>query len=345
MDWLKENYHKALGIVVAVICLIFGGMHIMSALNFDEKFPPPEEGSGAAIPTPPGAYVKSMQTLVRIPQFWEQKPVPLPGGKNKLVPLFVSVPIVEHADKLFDMSDPDEEPLRPPASNSWLIEHSLNYLSAEVLTFDPDGDGYDNLEEWKAKSSPVDEGSHPPYTDKLAFLQQRSRSHAVIFKANNHPDYQIEEATAADGKESGFFKLGDTLPLGRFKIENYEEKEGKNQFGITSDLSELTLRDLGNDKTFVIVLKRRENRPELFAEFDFILDPDPLFHVKEGEEFQLPKNSANRYKVLSVSENEVVIAPSDRLDQTINIGKGAIEIEEDSDAPDSGFAEPDSNSF
>lgn len=340
MDWLKENYHKAVGIAVAVLCLIFGGLHISSALNFETKFPPPSEGNGAAIPTPPGDQVKNMQTLVRVPLYWKPQAVALPGGKNKLVTLFRSVPIVEHADKLYDMSHPDEDPLRPPVENAWLIEHSLNYLSADVLSFDPDGDGYDNLEEWEAKSSPVDESKHPPYTDKLVFLDQRERNHFVTFKANNHPDYQIEEQTTARGRKTGFYKIGDTLSFGRFKIESYEKKEGTNQFGITGDQSELTIRDLGTDKTFVIILKRQENRPELFAEFDFTLDPDPKFHVQEGADFQLPKNSGNAYKVLSVNENEVVIAPTDRLDQTINIGQGTVETEETTDAPESGFAEP-----
>lgn len=345
MDWIKDNYEKLVALVVAIICLIFGGTHVAKALNFNEAFPPPEANFKTEMPDDTTDKVRRMQRLVVEPFLFELMEVPVSGGSKKTLPLFVSVPIIERGGTLIDMGDPTAELLRPPVSNEWLLKHRLDALSANVLQQDPDRDGYTTIEEWEAETLPADPASHPPYTDKLAFVQMKTRTHIVTFKANNDPDFQVEEQTQRIGKKSKFYKVGEKLISGRFEILSYEPKEGLNNFGIKADLSELTLKDLNNDKTFVIVLKVEQNVPEKFAELNFTLDSSQSqFFKQEGDVFTLDMDPDTRYKLIEVTDEEAKIAKLDAAGapgETITIAKGDISTP----ASETGLADDALNNF
>ena len=46
--------------------------------------------------------------------------------------------------------------VHPPVPNEWLEQFDLPIADADVLTQDPDGDGFTNLEEWQNHTNPTD---------------------------------------------------------------------------------------------------------------------------------------------------------------------------------------------
>lgn len=149
--------------------------------------------------------------------------------------------------------------------------------------------------------------SEPPEEFELAgvkFLDQRQRNRVFTFKASGHPDYQITVQTTARGKKTGFYKIGDVIAE-RFKIIQFEQKEGTNQFGIVGDFSELTILDQKLNLKFTLQLKLPVNRPDFFAELQRAGE-EKVFHVQEGDDFTLP-GYEGKLKVKSVTENDVSI--------------------------------------
>ncbi|MFT5469723.1 MAG: hypothetical protein ACI8UO_004845 [Verrucomicrobiales bacterium] len=350
-DWLEPNYHKVLGILIAIICLFVGVKNILKANGFKDSFPAPNERISERMPLDNREALGFAGQLLVKKTEWTEAPVEVSGGLTKTVPLFVSVRIVEHDNQLIDMTDPSAILIRPPVPNKWLTDNGLQYLSATVLEQDPDVDGYDNLEEYEANTSPVDPSSHPPYTDKLVFLSLQKKFHRITFKADNDPAYAIREESRKIGRKDGFYKIGDTLASGRFKVEAYEKKMDKDAIGTPVPASELTMLDLNTGEKFVIILKKEDDRPELFGEFDFLLDTRPSFFVKEGqserifqgmpnpEPFSLGESDTIVYQLVTVTDNEAVIASKDNLGQTITISKGSVPTEGEEGA----FADDPSN--
>src|SRR5437764_14475532 len=53
--------------------------------------------------------------------------------------------------------------VHPPVPNEWLEHFNLPIADTDVLTQDPDGDGFNNLEEWSNTTNPTDNASPPPF--------------------------------------------------------------------------------------------------------------------------------------------------------------------------------------
>lgn len=324
-NWLEQNYEKVVISVVALICLIFGVKTILSATSFPEKFiltsPPPKE----ELPEDESFKMQLSSAILNGSSSWKDQEINIAPEANKEVTLLRSVWIIEHNGKLFDLTNPKEDILRPPIDNAWLIEHKVDFLSRSVLEDDPDGDGYSNYEEWASKPQtiPVDAESHPPYTDKLMFVQRQQQSFMITFSASNPPDFQINTLNRTGKRDSGFYKVGDSFEKGRFTILSFEEKEAINNVGIRDDVSELTIKDNMTERTFKLVRKVKTNWPTYFAEFNFTLVPEQSqFYVREGQTFTLNLAPTKPYKLLSVSENEATIQAIG--EEPVTLIKGAL---------------------
>jgi hypothetical protein len=68
--------------------------------------------------------------------------------------------------------------VHPPVPNEWLEKFDLPIADGDVLTQDPDADGFSNLEEWQNNTKPTDKNSHPAFIAKLrmkSFIQEPFR--------------------------------------------------------------------------------------------------------------------------------------------------------------------------
>ena len=92
--------------------------------------------------------------------------------------------------------------LHPPVPNEWLEEFGLPITEADVLTQDPDGDGFTNLDEWQGHTNPIEKESHPPYTFKLKLRSYAQEAFPLIFSSSVGDTYAINNVDRASRRSS-----------------------------------------------------------------------------------------------------------------------------------------------
>lgn len=299
MEWLKKNYDR---VILLLAALITGGLaisFIVKAVNFGENFLITAVTPKNELPENPQVDVGIATDTLALISLWA--PPTLPDEKQPS--LFVSVPIVEKDGEIFNMFE-EGKLLREPVSNKWLIGNALEFLRADVLELDPDGDFFSNLQEWEAKTEPDDEKDHPSFLKKLVLLQRTQEDYIISFVADNDPSFQIQRITP--NPQTVFKKAGETFFDDRFKLEGYE-KLTANVGGIDRNVSVLTVTDLETSKQLKLIFRERLNLPTYFAEFQYTLGDPEKITVKEGETFKLPSGDPTIYKLIEVQEVEATI--------------------------------------
>lgn len=319
----SKAWDKLILLVVALLVIGVSVLFTMKALAFGERFELVETTPKHDLPETEEARATMARTFVEKAQNWSN---PERGEAKKPVPLFVSIPIVEANGVLIDMLDPNAPLLRPPVSNTWLMSNNLDYLNAGVLSQDSDGDGFTNLAEWEAKTSPTDPTSHPPYAEKLIFASRQQEVYGLRFAAR--PDdvrFQIIRIPTAKWpqRETFLMRIGEISRDEQFRLESFEEKTEVNSVGIQADASELTITYLPKNETHVLKRNVDTPIPTYFAEIKFQLEPDFQAFVKEGETFNLVTDPETRYRVVTVNEDSVVITyqTGTEAEQTVEIPK------------------------
>lgn len=321
----NKAWDKFLLLVISVVVIGLSALFAMKALAFGERFGIERGAKSDELPVTLEERAAGATAFVEKTQTWT---TPSKGEepKKKPVPLFVSVPIVEAGGKLIDMSDPDAPPLRPPVTNAWLTSNNLDFLNSSVLSQDPDGDGFTNLEEWEAKTAPVDPKSHPPYANKLIFASRQQEVYTLRFSARPDSErFQIMRIPTAKWpqRDSFMMKVGEVSKDQQFRIESFEEKKAINQVGIEADATEVTITYLPKQQSAVLVKGIDTPIPTYYAEMKFQLDAQFKQYVKEGDTFNLTIDADTKYRVTQVNEDSVVITyqTGTEPEQTVEITK------------------------
>ena len=326
MEWVNKNWDKALLALIAVVVILVSVLFVKRSLGYADEFKTDAVPQSNEFPKMDVERIEGAVKLVKEDVMWIP---PMKGEpkKQKELPLFVSIPIVEKGGRLYDMSDPDEDSLRPPVSNPWLLEHELDFLNAKVLEQDSDSDGFSNLEEWDAKTSPRDPGSHPPFSDKLYFVERKQTSYRIEFQATpGENKFQIKRhPTSAYRAPMTFIKaLGETSDDGVIRFDSYQQKEGKNNLGITVDMSELTVTYLPTKQQFTLVRRVPMVIPTYYAILEFELDKKgAMAPIKQGDFFTLSIDPDTKYKLVDIQEEEAQISYETEpgREQTVKISK------------------------
>src|SRR5437870_1187689 len=71
--------------------------------------------------------------------------------------------------------------VHPPVPNEWLEQFKLPIADADVLEQDPDGDGFNNLDEWQGHTDPTNGNSHPEYYTKLKLRSATEEPFRLVF--------------------------------------------------------------------------------------------------------------------------------------------------------------------
>ncbi len=300
MSVVKKKYDRVILIAAAVITILLATLLVLKGISFRENFVLPTIEPKNNLPPNRQLEVETASALLPISMHWVA-----PDLAGKKPALFVSVPIVEKDGGIFNMNEAEPR-LREPVDNGWLVEHGLEFLSADVLAMDADGDGFSNLLEFEGKTNPKNPESHPSFLKKLVFLQRTQENFNLQFMANNHPDYQVERILHNGNRETWFKKEGDQFDGDRFVIEGFEKKEAVVD-GITRDVSELIIKDLQTGETIPLPLRTKVNKPTYSGEFRFDIGTPAKITIKKGDTFQLPGITDSTYRLIEVMEDAASI--------------------------------------
>ncbi|HEY5814466.1 MAG TPA: Amuc_1099 family pilus-like system protein [Terrimicrobiaceae bacterium] len=296
MDWLRNNYEKAILIVASLVLLACCGLIISQALSFSERFAGRDSSQAPnnTIKALPADLLRTALEKVKAPQNWL-------GHDGSLL---VSRPYVLIDGTLVDPLEGNKN-LHEPIKNSWLIKYDLPYWESDIKQQDADADGFSNLEEYLAGSDPRDKNSVPPFYTKLRLVRFISKPFRLIFTGTPDDGQTFTINTKDRGTKTQFLELGQMIAGTSYKIVSYEKKtERRNE--IDFDASTLTLENAQTGQKIVLVANKEANDPTSFAEFHYLYN-NSKFTVKKDDEFSLPPESDRQYKLIDISEKEAVI--------------------------------------
>jgi hypothetical protein len=313
MDWIKAHYERVAVIVAAAFLFLTAVLVWRSAAQFGASFlalqaaPPPKQ------PKPP---VKAVELETAVEKL-HQPPQWTFSGRSGL---FVPEKHFIGADNLPATLQTTQ--IHPPVPNEWLDQFGLPIPDADVLTQDPDGDGFTNLDEWQGHTNPIDKNSHPDYVSKLKLKAFTEEPFRLMFSSSDQDTFGIN---AIDLREpTQFLKIGERIAGTRFKIVKFTEKHDVNpSTSGEMDVSELLLEHEDTKEQLTLVKEKIAISPESVATFVYSWpagQPAREFQVRKDQEFTLKPQEEIRYKLMDVQPSKAVIVNTHKLNERIEIG-------------------------
>jgi hypothetical protein len=306
MEWIRTNYDRALAFAAALF-LAFSAVAIFrNAIAFnDEAASLTAPAHRAAAPPPKAKELEAALQKVRQPPQWTTS-----GRSGLFVPekYFIGpngVPATLQTTEV-----------HPPVPNEWLDQFGLPIADADVLTQDPDKDGFNNLEEWQAHTNPTDKNSHPAYVTKLRMRSFALEPFRLVFASWVEDTYAINTSDLREPTQ--FLKIGDPIRGTKFKIVKFTPKYERNKYGTRVDLSELTLENQETHEQLNLVKEKIMISPESVGHFTYSIAEPHEFAIKKDQEFSLPPESDIKYKLIDVRADRAVIVNS-ATNETIEV--------------------------
>jgi hypothetical protein len=310
MQKRSSNYERIILSLVALIAIGAAGWLIYMKIGFADTLKTPVVSPKSGMEQPPMAKVdEAIKRAIDVPKPWIA-----PIRNNKAVPLNKAVLLAIKGEEVIDMYL--ENPLmREPMSNAYLRENDLDWQYPNVGEFDPDSDGFNNLEEFAKHTKPKDAASHPPVTDKLFMVERLSKDYRIVLR-NSSGQVSLLDEPKTKTKFLDLTKVG-TEPAeffggsgDRFKVLKYEVKKIPDPRLGERDVSELTVEEIVSKRKIVLVMGQETNLAEYSAKFEFrlkqVIGLAPV--AKEGT-FRIPGYEDTTYKVMDIQEDKAVIAP------------------------------------
>lgn len=310
MAWLRANYDRAAVLAAGGFLILCSAFIFLNASGFAERFsvlqnvPPPS----SKIPAGQAPEIVVAMEKLQVPSQWTS------GGRSGLF-----VP-----EKHFIGADGQPATLQntllhPPVPNEWLEEFGLPITEADVLTQDPDGDGFTNLDEWEGHSNPTEKASHPPYTFKLKLRSFAQEAFPLIFSSSVGDTYALNSVDRR--MPTQFLRIGEMVAGTKYKLTGYTEKYDVDKYGTTIDVSELTLEQVDSHDAVTLVKERRATSPESVANFLYTWGGvEEAFAVKKDQEFALKPQEEIKYKLLDVQPDKAIIIDIQKPNEKIEIG-------------------------
>ncbi|MEO7167846.1 MAG: Amuc_1099 family pilus-like system protein [Spartobacteria bacterium] len=309
-NWLRENYDRAAVLAAAFFLLLCALFIFRSAAGFGEQLeplqnvPPPNN----KIPAGQAAEITAATQRLQVPSQWTSS-----ARSGLFVP-----------EKHFIGADGQPATLQntllhPPVPNDWLEEFGLPITEADVLTQDPDGDGFTNLDEWERHTNPGDKESRPPYVAKLKLRSFAQEAFPLIFSSSVEDAFAINNSDPS--RPTQFLHVGEMVAGTNYKITGYTEKYDTDKYGTKVDVSELTLEQVDTHDLVTLVKGKRATSPESIANFLYTWDgAEERFAVKKDQEFFLKPDEQVKYKLLDVQPDRAIIVEQEKPNEKIEIG-------------------------
>lgn len=324
MDWIKKHYDQFALALLAFVLLALSVMLILRAQGFGSTF-------AAAIatavprdkvpPVPLEAIDKAKDALEHPPQ-WAEADSHDEGSaaQKKRGSIFVSDLYVIGKDGT--PSKPGKESFYNdtltgrPIPNPWFMNNRLPLLDQTAPFQDPDKDGFNNEDEFRANTDPNNKASFPPYYSKLFIRQFIKVPFRLLFNAydgdpkkDKLENFSFQLNTIDLKQPSEFLKIGEKVSRTNFQLKKFEIKSQLNpKTEEQEDVSELTLYNAETDVTVVLILNRVTDSPDYFMKFVYKWPNPPIeFTVKKLGEFVLKPNITEKYKLVDSSEDKALI--------------------------------------
>ena len=312
MDWIKAHYDRVSVLVAALILLltavfIFRGAATFSDTSLTEQGPPTPKKAA-----PPG---KAKDLDGAIGKITEPPQWTFSSRSGLFVP-----------EKHFINADGKPATLQttqvhPPVPNEWLEQFNLPIADADVLTQDPDGDGFSNLDEWQGHTNPIDKNSHPEYLAKLKLKAFSEEPFRLKFSSWVGDTFAIN--TIDLKQPTLFLKVGDIITGTHFKIVKFNEKYEADKYGTKVDVSELDLENEQTKDKLTLVKEKVAMSPESVATFVYGWPASAErqeFQVRKEQEFSLKPEEQIKYKLVDVQPTKAVIVNTQKPNAPIEIG-------------------------
>ncbi len=310
MEWFKANYDRAALLAAALFLLLCAVFIFLRSSGFEEKF-----GALRKVPRPnhkiPAGRAPALAAAEQKLQASSQW---IASGRSGL---FVPEKHFLGADG--QPATLQNTLLHPPVPNEWLEEYGLPLTEADVLTQDPDSDGFSNLDEWTGHTSPTDPTAHPPYTFKLKLRSFAEEAFPLIFSSSIADTYAVNNVDPS--KPTQFLHLGEMVAGTKYQLTGYTEKYETDKYGTSVDVSELTLEQVDTHEQVTLVKEKRATSPESVANFLYTWNgAEQTFSVKKDQEFFLKPQGDVIYKLLDVQPGKALIVKTSKPDEKIEIG-------------------------
>jgi hypothetical protein len=279
-----------------------------SAATFAENFASMHSTGPARNAPAPAVELEAAVTKLRQPSQW------VVGGRSGLF-----VPEKHFIGPAGFPATLETTEVHPPVPNEWLDKFGLPIAETDVLSQDPDTDGYTNLEEWHGRTNPTDKTSHPPFISRLRMKTQQREPFRLVFASKSGDTFTIN---TTDLKEpTQFLQIGEKITGTQFKIVSHEPKKETNPAtGGDLDVSELTLENTATKERLKLVKEKVMTSPQTVATFVYLGGNQREFVVKKDEEFKLPVEPTISYKLIDVQPDKAVIVDTQKPEERIEIG-------------------------
>ena len=309
MSWLRAHYDRVAVLVAALFLLASLLLIIRNVARFGENLatlqtpPPPKR----AMSPPRALEIEQAMEKLRQPAQWTF------SGRSGL---FVPEKHFIAANGLPATLQTTE--VHPPVPNDWLEQFALPVADADVLSQDPDADGFSNLEEWQNHTTPTDRDSHPAFTAKLKMKSFGQEPFRLVFASWVGDTFALN---TNDRKEpTQFLKIGDWIRGTKFKILKFVEKYDTNKYGTKLDVSELILENVETHEQLSLVKERVVISPEPVANFVYLWREPREFAVKKDREFSLKPEEQTKYRLVDVQPGKAVIVNIQKPNEPIEVG-------------------------
>jgi hypothetical protein len=211
---------------------------------------------------------------------------------------------------------------RPPVPNDWLLSFGLDPLASDVLSADPDKDGFTTLQEWEGadaqshleggkpvptagggelkddSTNPVEAAVHPPYHTRLVLERVEQIPFHLRFLSHDtdskNPLKITVQINAVPGR-SEFVEVGQPLKHAPFDVRSFARKDAARPDGTAKDVSEVVVIDRRTGEQVTLPKGEVVNSPESYAILRYDWAPGEVEpRAKEPVRLRLRKNETFR---------------------------------------------------
>jgi hypothetical protein len=179
-------------------------------------------------------------------------------------------------------------------TDDWELTYNFNKYVAADAALDSDGDGFTNLEEFTGKTNPRDISSHPPFAEKLRFIERKDIPFFLVFQGfTEQQDGTVSfQLNNPDTGKSHFAEVGDAVE--NVVVQRFEPAENGEP---------ARLFVMRNGVEIKLIRGETALDPESKAELINILDRSPII-VTMGALLSL---HSDEYTVLGVHADRVIL--------------------------------------